>query len=51
MRARCQPDSAEEINANGVDFGNWWVFHGRIPPSWFLAVEVNLGERVTPTAN
>lgn len=48
---RCQPDSASEINLAGGDHENWWLFHGRIPASWFLAVDVNFGERITPTAN
>ncbi len=48
---RCQPDCAGEINATGGDVENWRVFHGRIPPSWFLSIDANMGERLSPTAN
>jgi hypothetical protein len=40
------PASAEELNRNGGDVENWFVFKGRIPPQWFLAIEPNYGERL-----
>lgn len=44
---RCKPDCAEELNRTGGDTENWRLFHGRIPPSWFLEVTRNTGEMLT----
>ncbi len=41
----CNPDSAEELNRTGGDVQNWRLFAGRIPPAWFIAIDLNLGER------
>lgn len=45
---RCQPDSAEEINRTGGDVENWRVFHGPIPPQWFLAIDKNPSDLLAP---
>ncbi len=42
---RHNPPSAEELNTPQVDWSNWYVFNGWIPPSWIVAVERNPGER------
>lgn len=42
--ARHNPPSADELNTPNVDWRNWFVFHGRIPPGWFVTVERNQGE-------
>lgn len=47
MCRRCNPDSAAEINATGGDVDNWRIFHGKIPPSWFLAIDRNMNERLS----
>jgi hypothetical protein len=43
---RHTPPSAEEINTSAVDWKNWFVFNGWIPPSWIVAVDRNPGERL-----
>lgn len=43
----CNPDSAEELNRNGGDTENWRLFAGSIPPAWFIAIEPNMGERLS----
>lgn len=48
---RCRPDSAEEINSTGGDVENWAVFHGPIPPTWFLEVARNTGELLAGNQN
>lgn len=44
MCERFSPACAEEINLPSVDWRNWSVFNGWIPPEWFLEVHRNPGE-------
>lgn len=47
MVMRGRPDCAEEINAN-VDWQNWSVFYGPIPPSWIIETPLrNFGQQIT----
>lgn len=46
---RCRPDSALELNINAVDWENWRLFYGAIPPSWFLEVVRNVGQQIIAT--
>jgi hypothetical protein len=46
---RCKPDCAEELNRTGGDVDNWRLFHGSIPPKWFLEVARNNGELLSAT--
>jgi hypothetical protein len=44
---RYNPPFAEEMN-QGMDYRNWVLFSGRIPPRWFLAIDQNPGETIRP---
>ncbi len=46
--ARYRPHCADDVNAVGGDVENWRVYHGRIPPGWIVAEEINFGERLRP---
>jgi hypothetical protein len=43
---RGRPDCAQFVNTKAVDFDNWWVFYGPIPPTWFLEVARNMGQQI-----
>jgi hypothetical protein len=43
---RGRPDCAPFINTKGVDWTNWFVFYGPIPPTWFLEVQRNMGQQI-----
>lgn len=46
---RCRPNSAEELNTKAVDWQNWRLFYGPIPPTWFLDVQRNAGQQIIAT--
>lgn len=46
---RCRPESAEELNTKAVDWQNWRLFYGPIPPGWFLEVQRNAGQQIIAT--
>jgi hypothetical protein len=49
--AKFKPHCAEEINRTGGDVENWRVYRGTIPPTWFVAIDVNFGQRLRPEAD
>lgn len=43
---RGQPDCAPFVNTKAVDWTNWFVFYGPIPPTWFLEIQRNMGQQI-----
>ena len=51
MAGKFRPDSAEVLNKLGGDTSKWYLYAGKIPPHWFLAVDRNPHEALRAEPN